>query len=188
MHRCNCGSCFNDVWWWKFITLWCCMMIVNLGHYHINSWTLDAVFSHLMPTGVKILGCILTPPGEYNWTIHVWRWCGLMSNYFDHLLLLLLLLLLTLWRYTNQIIIIILLKNYCALAVIFSSYLATCQKDSNRPMTKINTYNISLTVITTTAHHQNSNNYNSQPVQHSVTDNNSTTVDGQRFVLTANSH
>jgi len=112
-----------------------------------------------------------------------------MSNYFDHLLLLLLLLLLTLWRYTNQIIIIILLKNFCALAVIFSSYLATCQKDSNRHVTKINTYdNISLTVITTTAHHANSNNYNSQPVQHSVTDNNSTTVDGQRFVLTANSH
>jgi len=28
------------------------------------------------------------PPGEYDWTVHVWRRCGLMSNYFDHLLLL----------------------------------------------------------------------------------------------------
>jgi len=33
--------------------------------------------------------CTLAPPGEYDWTVHVrWR-CGLMSNYFDHLLLLL---------------------------------------------------------------------------------------------------
>ena len=23
---------------------------------------------------------------EYDWTVHVWRRCGLMSNYFDHLL------------------------------------------------------------------------------------------------------
>jgi len=23
--------------------------------------------------------------GEYNWTVHLRRWCGLMSNYFDHL-------------------------------------------------------------------------------------------------------
>jgi len=26
-------------------------------------------------------------PGEYNWTIHVRRWCSLMSNYFDHCLI-----------------------------------------------------------------------------------------------------
>ena len=32
--------------------------------------------------------CILVPPGKYDWTIRVWRRCGLMSNYFDHLLLL----------------------------------------------------------------------------------------------------
>jgi len=44
--------------------------------------------------GFLYMGCTLTPPGEYNWTIHVRRRCGLMSNYFDHLLLLLLLLLL----------------------------------------------------------------------------------------------
>jgi len=42
--------------------------------------------------GFLYMGCTLTPPGEYDWTIDVrWR-CGLMSNYFDHLLLLLLLL------------------------------------------------------------------------------------------------
>ena len=28
------------------------------------------------------------PPGEYDWTVHVWRRCGLMSDYFDHFLLL----------------------------------------------------------------------------------------------------
>jgi len=30
----------------------------------------------------------LAPPGEYNWTFHLWRQCSLISNYFDHLLLL----------------------------------------------------------------------------------------------------
>ena len=30
--------------------------------------------------------CTLAPPGEYKWTVRVWRRCGLMSNYFDHLL------------------------------------------------------------------------------------------------------
>jgi len=35
------------------------------------------------------MGCTLASPGKYNWTVRVhWR-CGLMSNYFDHLLLLL---------------------------------------------------------------------------------------------------
>jgi len=32
------------------------------------------------------MGCTLTPPGEYDWTVHVQRRCGLISNYFDHLL------------------------------------------------------------------------------------------------------
>jgi len=29
----------------------------------------------------------LAPPGEYDWTVRLLRRCGLMSNYFDHLLL-----------------------------------------------------------------------------------------------------
>jgi len=29
----------------------------------------------------------LAPPGEYDWTVRVRRWCGLMSNYVDHWLL-----------------------------------------------------------------------------------------------------
>ena len=33
------------------------------------------------------MGCTLAPPGGYDWTVRVWRRCGLMSNYFDHLLL-----------------------------------------------------------------------------------------------------
>jgi len=40
--------------------------------------------------------CTLVPPGEYDWTGHVRRRYGLMSNYFDHLLLLLLLILIAL--------------------------------------------------------------------------------------------
>ena len=35
-------------------------------------------------------GGLLAPPAEYDWTIHLRRRCGLMSNYFDHLLLLVL--------------------------------------------------------------------------------------------------
>ena len=30
--------------------------------------------------------CTLAPPGEYDRTARVWRRCGLMSSYFDHLL------------------------------------------------------------------------------------------------------
>jgi len=34
------------------------------------------------------LGFTLAPPGEYHWTVHVLRRCGLLSNYYDHLFLL----------------------------------------------------------------------------------------------------
>jgi len=31
-------------------------------------------------------GCTLAPPGEYGWTVHVGRRCGLsVKNYFEHL-------------------------------------------------------------------------------------------------------
>jgi len=36
--------------------------------------------------GFLYMGCTLAPPEEYDWTVHVRRRCGLMSNYFDHLL------------------------------------------------------------------------------------------------------
>jgi len=41
--------------------------------------------------GFLYMGCTLVPvpPGEYDRAVHVRRRCGLMSNYFDHLLLLL---------------------------------------------------------------------------------------------------
>ena len=32
------------------------------------------------------VGGTLAPPGEYDWTVCLWQRCGLMSNYFDHLL------------------------------------------------------------------------------------------------------
>ena len=30
------------------------------------------------------MGCTLTPPCAYEWTVRMRRRCGLMSNYFDH--------------------------------------------------------------------------------------------------------
>jgi len=36
------------------------------------------------------MGCILAQYGKYEWTVHVLRRCGLLSNYFGYLLLLLL--------------------------------------------------------------------------------------------------
>jgi len=38
--------------------------------------------------GFLYMGCTMAPPEEYDWTVHLRRRCGLMSNYFDHLLLL----------------------------------------------------------------------------------------------------
>ena len=35
--------------------------------------------------GFLYMGCTLAQPEEYEWTIHVRRRCGRMSNYFDHL-------------------------------------------------------------------------------------------------------
>jgi len=32
------------------------------------------------------MGCTLAPPGEYDWILRVRQRCGLMSNYFEHLL------------------------------------------------------------------------------------------------------
>ena len=40
------------------------------------------------PKEACVIACTLAPSGEYVWTVHVPRRCGLMSNYFDHLLLL----------------------------------------------------------------------------------------------------
>jgi len=35
---------------------------------------------------LSIYGCTLAPPSESDWTVRVRQRCGLMSNYFDHLL------------------------------------------------------------------------------------------------------
>jgi len=37
--------------------------------------------------GFLYIGRALAPPDECDWTVHVRRRCGLMSNYFNHLLL-----------------------------------------------------------------------------------------------------
>jgi len=41
-----------------------------------------------VPSNVPSWEGTLAPPGEYDWTVHLQRRCGLMSNYFDHCFLL----------------------------------------------------------------------------------------------------
>jgi len=41
-------------------------------------WTRVGPWKHALHGG------ILAPPGEYHWTVRVWRRCSLMSNYFNH--------------------------------------------------------------------------------------------------------
>jgi len=38
----------------------------------------------MQPIATDGVAYTLAPPGEYEWTSHVQRWCGLISNYFDH--------------------------------------------------------------------------------------------------------
>jgi len=45
-------------------------------------WTQVGISKHALDRG-----CMLALPGKYEWTIHVWRQCSLISTYFDHLLL-----------------------------------------------------------------------------------------------------
>jgi len=47
-----------------------------------SSWVKEAQVQSYSPTWEGTLA----PPGEYDWTVHVQRRCGLMSNYFDHVL------------------------------------------------------------------------------------------------------
>jgi len=47
---------------------------------HLRDVAMATVF------GFLCMGCTLAPSGEYDLTVHVWRQCGLKSNYFDHLL------------------------------------------------------------------------------------------------------
>ena len=54
----------NKWWWWR--------------------WHVVTVIWHNLTDGS------LAPPGEYDWAAHLRQRCGLMSNYFDHLLSLLL--------------------------------------------------------------------------------------------------
>ena len=56
---------------------------------HSSSWF--ARSEDLRPPGAQSAFIKWTDPqhGKYHWTVHVRRRCGLLSNYFDHLLLLL---------------------------------------------------------------------------------------------------
>jgi len=51
----------------------------------------EAQVQSYSPGGASVPTCegTLALPGEYDWTVRLWRRCGLKSNYFDHLLLLL---------------------------------------------------------------------------------------------------
>jgi len=49
-------------------------------------WDIDSGQSGGLKEACITLGCTLTQPGEYDWTVLVRPQLGLMSNYFDHLL------------------------------------------------------------------------------------------------------
>ena len=53
-----------------------------------NSWTDQDAIRGVELSGPKDVlgGCTLAPPGEYQWTVHVRRRCGHLSNYTEHLL------------------------------------------------------------------------------------------------------
>jgi len=51
-----------------------------------NGWTDRNAVSVVDSGGPK---GTLAPPGEYEWTVHLWQRCGLVSDYFDHLFTLL---------------------------------------------------------------------------------------------------
>jgi len=54
-----------------------------------NGWTdRDAIWHGLRwakGSMCQMGGCILAQPGKCDWTVHVRRHCGLILNYFDHL-------------------------------------------------------------------------------------------------------
>ena len=62
------------------------------GELRKNGWTdryaVWVVDSDWPKEACVTWGAHLAPPGEYDWTVRVWRQCSLMSNYFAHLLLL----------------------------------------------------------------------------------------------------
>jgi len=54
------------------------------GRYTQSNWAAGGSIDMVrMPTGVHYFEMhILAQPGKYDWTVHVQRQCGLMSNYF----------------------------------------------------------------------------------------------------------
>ena len=53
---------------------------LNRSSVFFEIWTRVGPRKHVLG------GVTLAPPGEYQWTVHVQRRCGLLSNYCDHLL------------------------------------------------------------------------------------------------------
>jgi len=77
----------------NFLTLWYCTMYIGAAycrssmvcHDHEpckNGWTdRDTRWTQVSSRKHRTL----VPPDECDWTIHVWPWCDLMSDYFDRL-------------------------------------------------------------------------------------------------------
>ena len=72
LHRSRCPSGCG-LWWAQGIM------------YQIGIHSCQGTLPCTATIFVFVYGCTLAPPGEYNWTVHVLRRYGLMSNYFDHL-------------------------------------------------------------------------------------------------------
>jgi len=60
--------------------------VVGRQNADIANTCTQGMLSQQPSFGILYMGCTLAPLGKYDWTIHAWRWCSLMSNYFDHLL------------------------------------------------------------------------------------------------------
>jgi len=50
------------------------------------------------------LECTLAQPGEYNSTVHFRRRCGLMTNYFDHIIIISIIIIIIITCYITDLI------------------------------------------------------------------------------------
>ena len=69
---------------------WALQKWLNQSRCHLGwwlGWSEGSTSSIVFAGGANVptWAGTLAPPVEYDWTVHLWRRCGLMSNYFDHL-------------------------------------------------------------------------------------------------------
>ena len=63
-------------------SLWCERFVKEVG---LEARVKGEMVAMATSFWLSVYGSTLAPPGEYGWAVRVWRRCGLMSSYFDHL-------------------------------------------------------------------------------------------------------